>query len=132
MEPIRRSAYGFCHGLWGAARISSMRSDEIRDEQTNLSFANNGSGYRLLCCNAFISVVESAELWNGNHYAPEERKVPSRASRPISSAEYQSASAVPSGLPAHSHSNSATADVYAGTESTPAGSALLSGESKSC
>ena len=52
-----------------------MRSDEIRDEQTNLSFANNGSGYRLLCCNAFISVVESAELWNGNHYAPEEWKV---------------------------------------------------------
>ena len=31
-----------------------------------LSFANIGSGYKLLCCNAFITVVESAELWNGN------------------------------------------------------------------
>ena len=34
--------------------------------QTTLSFANSGSGYKLLCCNAFITVVESAELWNGN------------------------------------------------------------------
>src|SRR5687768_1923442 len=31
-----------------------------------LPFANNRSGYKLLCCNAFITVVESAELWNGN------------------------------------------------------------------
>jgi len=30
----------------------------------NLSFANNRSGYKLLCGNAFITVVESAELWN--------------------------------------------------------------------
>ena len=39
----------------------------------NLSFANNRSGYKLLCCNAFITVVESAELWNGNDLSVAQR-----------------------------------------------------------
>ena len=54
------------------------------------------------------------------------------ADRMISSAEYQSASAVFSGLPAYSHNNSATPDVYAAEDSSRVGSALLSGESRSC
>ena len=37
------------------------------------SFANNRSGYKLLCCNAFITVVESAELWNGNDLSVAQR-----------------------------------------------------------
>ena len=33
-------------------------------ETTYLSFANNRSGYKLLCCSTFIPVMEAAELWN--------------------------------------------------------------------
>ena len=29
-----------------------------------VSFANNRSGQKLLCCNTFISVMETTELWN--------------------------------------------------------------------
>ena len=29
--------------------------------------ANNGSAQNLLCCNAFIAVMKSAELWNCNN-----------------------------------------------------------------
>ena len=38
-----------------------------------LSFANNGSAYKLLCSNAFITVVESAELWNCNDLSVAQR-----------------------------------------------------------
>src|SRR4029453_16939674 len=39
----------------------------------SLLFANNRSGYKLLCSNAFITVVESAELWNGNDLSVAQR-----------------------------------------------------------
>jgi hypothetical protein len=29
-----------------------------------MSFANNRSGQKLLCCSTFISVMKAAELWN--------------------------------------------------------------------
>src|SRR4029434_3575537 len=38
-----------------------------------LLFANNGSAYKLLGSNAFITVVESAELWNGNDLSVAQR-----------------------------------------------------------
>jgi hypothetical protein len=41
--------------------------------QNILWFANNRSGYKLLCCNAFITVVESAELWNCNDLSVAQR-----------------------------------------------------------
>jgi hypothetical protein len=44
-----------CQSLWlsGANGIA-----------LSLSFANNRSEQQLLCCNAFISVMKTAELWN--------------------------------------------------------------------
>ncbi len=39
----------------------------------DLSFANNRSGYKLLCSKAFITVVESAELWKCNNLSVAQR-----------------------------------------------------------
>jgi hypothetical protein len=45
----------------------------LQAKSPRLSFANNGSAYKLLCSNAFISVVESAELWNCNDLSVAQR-----------------------------------------------------------
>ena len=53
--------------LGSKGRQSRFRSPLIKPDRlvsSILSFANNGSGYKLLYSNAFITVVESAELWN--------------------------------------------------------------------
>src|SRR3982751_3531863 len=34
------------------------------DREYRVSFANNRSEQKLLCCNAFISVMKATELWN--------------------------------------------------------------------
>jgi hypothetical protein len=36
IKPMSRSAYGFCHGLCGAVRISCMPSDWIRSRTSAL------------------------------------------------------------------------------------------------
>jgi Transposase DDE domain group 1 len=38
-----------------------------------MSFANNRSEQKLLCCNAFISVMKATELWNGDNLSNAQR-----------------------------------------------------------
>ena len=59
-------------GKGGRLRDLSGRRNVDR-VRPSLSFANNRSGYKLLCCNAFTTVVESAELWNGNDLSVAQR-----------------------------------------------------------
>ena len=49
--------------------LSFLKASESKESDGvhGLSFAKNQSGQKLLCCNAFISVMEAAELWNGDN-----------------------------------------------------------------
>ena len=51
------------------ARVSFERFSRGCRVLTSLSFANNRSGKNLLRSNAFIPVMEAAELWNCDNFS---------------------------------------------------------------
>ncbi len=67
----QRKSYTF-RPLWKVIALDSDASlirerdqASLRAQLTvSLSLANNRSAQKLLCCNAFISVMKAAELWN--------------------------------------------------------------------
>jgi hypothetical protein len=44
--------------------LHERRNGRFVLQVAGLSLANNSSAQKLLCCNAFISVMKAAELWN--------------------------------------------------------------------
>jgi hypothetical protein len=64
MEPLRWAEIeSIYHAALGKAE----------NERKALSFANNRSEQKLLCCNAFISVMKATELWNCDNLSNAQR-----------------------------------------------------------